>query len=182
MTTSDYILDLALIAIVLLQIRENRLGMRALVLPVVIVIYVAFQFLQAIPTAGNDLALIGVCVACGLALGIGAALTTHVRRDPAGAVLAQAGVVAAVLWILGCGFRLAFQEFATHGGAATIASFSRHHAITRSSAWVDAIVLMALCEALSRTMILSGRAWRLNPRWLSASRAPAIMGTGEQAA
>lgn len=180
MTASDYILDLALIGIVLLQIKGRRLGPRALIMPVVIVVYVAFEYLKAIPTGGNDLLLIGVCAGVGLALGIGAAFTTRVWPAAGGAVMAQAGVVAAVLWILGCGFRFAFQEYATHGGENWISSFSAHHAITSGNAWVDAIVLMALCEALSRTLILAGRAYRLNPGWLAAGRPATVLGAGEQ--
>ena len=56
-----------------------------------------------------------------------------------------------MLWVLGIGFRLAFQEYATHGGASAIARFSAHHAITTGSAWVAAFVLMALGEVLART-------------------------------
>lgn len=180
MTFSDYILDLALIGIVFLQIRGRRLTARSLLLPIAIVAYVASQYLKAIPTAGNDLWLIGICTAVGIALGAGAGLTTRVRTGDAGEILAKAGATAAVLWVLGVGFRFAFQLYATHGGEGTIARFSAHHAITTSTAWVDALVLMALCEALARTFVLAGRAYRMSPSFLSARPLAAIMGAGEQ--
>lgn len=69
----------------------------------------------------------------------------------------RAGVVAATLWVLGVGFRLAFQLFASDGGADTIARFSVHHDITSDSAGVAALVLMALAEVGARLTVITVR-------------------------
>jgi hypothetical protein len=157
MTFSDYLIDIGLIALVLLQIRGRRLTTRALLLPLAIVGYVAINYLRAIPTAGNDLVLIIACALVGATLGGLSGSFTAVYPDSEGVPLAKAGAIAAGLWILGTGTRLAFQLYATHGGGAAIERFSATHSITSVSAWTAALILMALSEAVCRTGIL---AWR----------------------
>ena len=168
MTLTDYIIDLALIGVVLLQLRGRRLTPRTLLLPLALVGWAAESYLHSIPTAGNDLILIAACGAVGVALGTGAGRFTRVTTGPDGTPFAQAGAVAAVLWVLGVGFRFAFQEYATHGGGAAIARFSAHHAITTGQAWIAALVVMAIGEALARTAVLAGRGYgpslRAKPR------------------
>lgn len=175
MTVTDYVLDLALIGIVLVQIRGRRLTLRSLLLPVAIVAWVAHNYLSSVPTAGNDLLLVGLCSGVGVALGGAAGLLTRITRDTEGTPIARAGAAAAALWVLGVGFRFAFQEYATHGGGAAIAHFSAAHAITSGQAWVAALVLMAIGEALARTAVLAARAY--GPALLPAPRA-AMMDPG----
>src|SRR6202035_4597331 len=98
MTTTDYLMNIALVALVVLQIRGHKVTRARLVFPLVATVFVAAQFLHAIPTAGNDLVLVVGFAAVGAALGVGAGLLTTVRRDGAEAV-AKAGLVAAVLWV-----------------------------------------------------------------------------------
>jgi hypothetical protein len=157
MSLTDYVLDIGLIALVLLQIRGRRLTVRSLLLPVAIVAWAAENYLKGIPTAGNDLLLIVGAAAVGALLGGLCAAFTSVKPGPDGAPIARAGVVAASLWVLGVGARFAFQLYATHGGAAAIGRFSAAHHITSGEAWVAALLLMAICEVLLRTTIL---AWR----------------------
>lgn len=159
MTTSDYLIDITLIALVLLQVRGRRLTVRGLLLPIGLVAYVAFTYLRGIPTAGNDLILVLGCAGVGALLGALAGHFTRVRPDSEGIPFAKAGLAAAGLWILGTGGRLAFQVYASHGGGAAIQHFSATHAITSVAAWTDALILMALCEAVIRTAILG---WRAN--------------------
>ncbi len=159
MTFTDYLIDISLIAIVLFQVRGRRITTRALLLPVGIVTYVAFTYLRAIPTAGNDLFLVLGCAAAGALLGGLAGRITFVHPDAEGIPVAKAGLAAAALWILGTGGRLAFQVYATHGGGAAVARFSATHGITSVTAWTDALILMALCEAVVRTGILGWRAF-----------------------
>ena len=159
MTFTDYAIDIALVAIVLLQIRGRRLTLRWLVLPIGIVAYAATQYLHSVPTSGNDLVLIGVCAAVGAALGIMTGLFTHVRPGADGHPYAKAGAAAAILWLVGVGTRFAFQVYASNGGGAAIARFSAHHAITSSAAWTAALILMAFGEVIARTAILGLRGW-----------------------
>jgi hypothetical protein len=160
MTTSDYIIDIALIALVILQVRGRRLTTRNLLLPVGLVIWVAATYLHGVPTAGNDLPLVAMGAGAGTALGVGCGLFTRVRSGPSG-IVAKAGVAAAVLWVVGVGTRFAFQLYATHGGGSAIAHFSTQHDITSAQAWVAALILMAMGEALARTAVIAYRAYAL---------------------
>lgn len=163
MTTTDYLIDIGLIALVILQVRGRRLSARNLLIPVGLVTWVAASYLHGVPTAGNDLALVALFAGTGTALGLGAGLLTRVRSGPDG-IVAKAGAAAAVLWILGVGTRLAFQLYASHGGGAAIAHFSTRHDITSTEAWVAALILMAMGEALARTAVIATRAYRLRAR------------------
>lgn len=160
MTTTDYLLDIALIAIVFRQVRETRLGWHAVLLPLAICGAVGAHYLYSLPTAGNDLTLIIGLTVVGVALGTVSALATRVRHDERGHALIKAGSVAAGAWVLGMGFRFAFAVWASHGGAPDLARFSLEHDITSGSAWTDALVLMAFSEVLARTGLLVLRARR----------------------
>ena len=157
MTLTDYLIDIALLAIVLLQIRGRVLTTRSLLLPIGLGGWAATTYLQVIPTAGNDLVLVAGCAGVGVLLGGLTARFTSVARRHDGQVVAKAGAVAAMLWILGVGTRFAFQLYATHGGGAAVMRFSAEHSITSPSAWTAALVLMALGEVLTRSGLL---AWR----------------------
>lgn len=164
MTFTDYLLDLALIGMVLIQIRGRTLTVRNLLLPVGIVVYVADRYLRAVPTAGNDLILVAGCTAIGITLGALCGHFTTVTRGGDGRPFARAGAIAAALWVLGVGTRFAFQLYTSHGGAEAVGRFSVSHGIplaTISAAWTAALILMALGEALSRTGVLALRAVRL---------------------
>jgi hypothetical protein len=154
MTISDYILDIALIGIVFLQIKGRRLTLRSLLLPFAIVGFVAFRYLHSIPMQGGDLLLIGGAALLGGLLGGLAGLFTSVKPDADGIPFAKAGVVAAVLWVLGVGSRFAFQLYVTHGGAESVGRFSIAHHITGAPAWTAALILMAIAEVALRSAVL----------------------------
>jgi hypothetical protein len=167
MTTTDYLLSAALILIVVRQLRGRRLAGVSLYLPLAIVAYVAVNYLHGIPTTGNDLALIGGCLAAGLLLGVLCGIYTLVYPDAGGVPYARATGIAAALWVLGVSGRLVFAYYAEHGGGPSIARFSLHHALT-PQAWSTAFVLMALAEVVSRTAVLVVRGRRL-PRPAAAA-------------
>lgn len=175
MNATGYIINSILVLLVLRQIRETRLDLANLVLPVVLVGAAAVYYLHSVPTAGHDVLLDVTLGAVGLTLGALCALTTRLRRGPDGAALARAGAVAAVLWVAGIGARMAFALWSDHGGAPHIASFSIAHQITGTDAWVAALVIMALAEVLARLGILRLRA-RLLPRAGSAGTGPSGSG------
>jgi hypothetical protein len=153
MTTTDYLMNIGLIALVVLQIRGHKVTRARLVFPLVATVFVAAQFLHAIPTAGNDLVLIVGLASLGAALGAGAGVLTTVRLNGASA-FAKAGLVATVLWIVGIGARMGFALWVSHGGQAAVARFSALHHITSGAAWGAAFVLMAMAEVASRTGVL----------------------------
>jgi hypothetical protein len=159
MTTTEYLLNIGLVGLVVLQIRGHNITRARLLFPVVITIWVAAQFLHAIPTAGDDGILEASLALTGAALGALAGLATSVRRQGAGAY-AKAGIVAAALWVVGIGARMTFSFWVTHGGQSTVASFSAAHRITTGAAWVTGFVLMTMLEVAVRTAILYTKAVR----------------------
>ena len=157
MTTSDYLIDSALVLLVLLQIKERKLTTQALVRPLVILGIAVSNYFHSIPTAGNDLALISALGLIGLAIGVASAVTVRMRRGDHDEVLAKAGWASAVFWVLGMGSRFAFLIWISHGGSASIASFSAAHSITSGAAWTDALLGMAVFEVLGRSLTMAMR-------------------------
>jgi len=159
MNLTDWIIDLALLLIVLRQLREERLSLRTVLLPLALIGWAASNYLSQVPTAGNDLALISLFTAVGLAFGLAGGLLTRVRyTDKQVRVKATAG--AAALWVLSMGFRLGFAVWSAHSsGAAHLTHFSVAHHITSGQAWVAALILMAFGEVVVRlsTIVLRGR-------------------------
>jgi hypothetical protein len=160
MTFSDYLLDTVLVLLVVRQIRESRLDLRATLLPIGLVVGIGGSYLHGVPTNGNDLVLVAALTGVGVALGLISALTTRVRSDGGRYPLVKAGWVAAGAWIAGMGSRFAFAVWAAHGGAPELGRFSVEHHITSSEAWTAALVLMALGEVLTRTLVLVVRGQR----------------------
>ncbi|EFG64737.1 hypothetical protein [Streptomyces sp. SPB074] len=172
MTTTEWITDIALLLVVFRQLREDRLDLKTFLIPLGIVAFVAPSYLSSVPTGRNDLVLIGALVAVGAALGIAGGVCTRVRAA-GGHVLIKAGVVSAVLWVLGMGARMGFQLWTQHGGADDVARFSLTHHITSDQAWVAAFVLMALTEVVTRlaTIFVRGRLLTATRPAPAASRA-----------
>lgn len=155
MSFTDYLIDSALVLLVLLQIKERPLTDQSVIRPIVIVTIAVVSYFHSLATAGNDLALILVLGAFGALLGLGAARATFLRRrDQDGVVVARAGWMAGFLWVLGMGLRFAFLVWINHGGAASLAHFSATHSITGAAAWTDALLAMALFEVLGRSALL----------------------------
>jgi hypothetical protein len=161
MTLTDYLIDSALVLLVLLQIKERRLTVRSLVRPLVIVGIAVVNYLHGIPTAGNDLVLVAALGLTGLLIGTMSGQTVHMRRDSTGQVLARSGWASAIFWVLGMGSRFAFLIWINAGGAATIAHFSATHSITSGAAWTAALLAMAVLEVCGRSLVLAARRQRL---------------------
>ncbi len=160
MSSTDYLINAVLVLLVVRQLRERRLDLASLLLPVGMVAFAAEHFLKTIPTGGDDVALIAAGVLTGAALGTGAAFATRLRVGADGVALARATGLAALLWVAGMGFRMAFAYAADHGLGASIAHFSAAHTISLD-AWTAALVLMAFAEVLGRLAVLQVRAWRM---------------------
>ena len=158
MTTMDYLINAGFVVMVCMQARERRLDRRALVIPMVLVFFVAQQYLHAIPVSGNDLLLTGLLASAGLFLGLASGFATHVRPGSDGFALARVGWVAGGLLIAGISSRIVFAFIVTHGAEPVIRSFSIAHEIS-AAAWPVALVSMAICEVTVRvvTIYLRGR-------------------------
>ncbi|HZU72008.1 MAG TPA: hypothetical protein VE990_04485 [Acidimicrobiales bacterium] len=159
MTITDYALNIALVGLVVLQLRGHKVTRARLLLPVVMTVWAASQFLHDIPTAGNDVVLEAALAGTGAALGLAAGLATTVSRLGAGA-FAKAGAMAAALWVFGIGARMGFSLWVTHGGRASVASFSQTFHITSGAAWAVGFILMAMVEVGVRTAVLWAKAIR----------------------
>jgi len=159
--TSVYVINAALVLLVIRQIREHPLDLRSLAAPVLAVGAAAVLFLHPVPVGGNDIILELACAAAGAVMGAVSGLTTKLRRGADGRALGRAGWLAAGLWITGIGARLAFAVAATNGAGPAIARFSIAHQITGSTAWVAALIMMALADVLSRLTVLYVRGHRL---------------------
>ena len=159
MTATEYLMNIGLVGLVVLQIRGHKITRARMLLPVVVTVWVASQFLHGLPSGGNDAVLEFGLASCGVAFGLLAGLATSVFRQGAGAV-AKAGTVAAFLWVAGIGARVGFQLWVTHGGQASVASFSAAHHITSGAAWAAGFIFMAMLEVTVRTGVLWVRALR----------------------
>jgi len=162
MTITDYLINIGLVALVILQIRGSRLDLKTALRPVICVGAAALYYLRGIPTSGHDVLLDVALGGVGLVLGVACAMTTRVWRTKDGHAYAKAGGIAAALWVVGIGSRLAFEEFWTHGGTHAIVNFSIAHDITGQSAWIAGLVVMALAEVISRLVVIRLRAARTN--------------------
>jgi hypothetical protein len=159
MTTTDYILNSLFVLLVLRQARERALDRRSIVVPLIILFFVAETYLHTIPTAGNDLVLVAALASIGLASGLLSGLATHVRAGSDGHALASVGWVAGALLVAGIGSRMVFAFAVTHGAAPAIRTFSIDHQIGKA-AWPTALVAMAVCEVLVRIVTVQLRGSR----------------------
>jgi hypothetical protein len=157
MNFSDYIIDSALVLLVLLQIRERELTTKQLIRPLVILGIAIINYLHGIPTTGNDLVLAGALALVGGLIGLASGYTVIFRRADDGRVLFRAGWLSGIFWVLGMGSRFAFAYWSTHGGIGSIASFSAQHSISGAEAWTLALLAMAAFEVLGRTGVLAIR-------------------------
>jgi hypothetical protein len=156
MRTTDYLINALFVLIVFRQARERALDRRSVIVPLIIVAYVAQLYVHSIPTAGNDLVLIAALGTVGLTLGVASGFATQVRAGENGRAVARVGWIAGGLLIAGIGSRMVFAFALSHGARHAIASFSYAHQIG-AAAWPVALVLMALLEVSTRIAIVQLR-------------------------
>jgi hypothetical protein len=161
MNINMYVINAILVLLVVRQIREHQLDLRALAVPVLAVGCAAVMFLHSVPSGGNDIVLELACVSAGAVMGAAGGLATHLRLGADGRPLGRAGWLAATMWICGVGARMAFAFAASNGAGPAIARFSIAHQITGSAAWVAALVMMALADVLTRLVVVWLRGRRL---------------------
>ena len=159
-----YLINALLVLLVVRQIREHQLDLRALAVPVLAVAAAAVMFLHSVPGGGSDIALDLLCVSAGAAMGAIGGLATRLRPGADGRPLGRAGTLAAGMWIAGVGARMVFYFAATHGAGPAIAAFSIAHHITGPAAWTAALVMMALADVLTRLAVVYLRGHRLTAR------------------
>jgi hypothetical protein len=156
-----YLINALLVLLVVRQVREHQLDLRALAVPVLAVAAAAVMFLHSVPGGGSDIALDLAGVSAGAAMGAIGGLATRLRPGADGRPLGRAGTLAAGTWIAGVGARMAFYFAATHGAGPGIAAFSIAHHLTGPAAWTAALVMMALADVLTRLAVVWIRGRRL---------------------
>ncbi len=171
MTTTDYLINAVFVLFVLRQAREHQLDRRSLIVPLVLVAYVAHMYVHSIPTAGNDLVLIGALACVGLTFGVISGFATRVRAAEHGLAVARVGWLAGGLLIAGISSRMVFVFAVNHGARHAVASFSIAHQIG-AAAWPVALVSMAILEVTARVVIVHLRghqAMRATPTAIPAT-------------
>jgi len=159
MNFSDYLIDSALVLIVLFQIKERPMTRRTLIRPLVILSIAVANYLHGIPTQGNDLVLVGALALTGGLIGVTSGVTAILRRRADGVVTLRSGWISGFFWVLGMGSRFGFAYWSSHGGIHAITTFSADHQITSGEAWTVALLAMAIFEVCGRTLTLALR-WR----------------------
>ncbi|WP_137802046.1 hypothetical protein [Kocuria sp. 2SI] len=155
MSATDWIIDLVLIGLVLIQLFERRLSLIQVLLPVAIVVWAGTNYITTIPTDGNNLLLLVITVLIGAAIGAGVGAFTRVRvRDRV--VVVKATALAAALWVIGMGSRLVFQIWATNSGGQSLGTFTVQNNLS-TDVWAPALLFMAAATIIVRTVILLAR-------------------------
>ena len=170
MTTTEYLLNIGILALVLAaNLGTRALSWRRLLVPVLLVALAGFSFLRRMPTVGNDLELELAGLTAGVLLGVLAALLVHVHRV-GDRVVTTAGAGFAALWVVVIGGRMLFAYGAQHWYGRAIGTFSRTYQITGSAAWTAAFVLMALAMVVSRVLVTGTQAARLDAQLVASAR------------
>jgi hypothetical protein len=159
MSATDYLINVLLVASVLRQLRGRRLTWFSLSWPIALVAWAGLTYLRGYPAGGNNTLLVAGCAATGIALGGLCGWLSRVYAIPGGRIMVRATGLAALLWVLGTGSRLAFVLYAEHGGYPAIEAFDASHHITSFQTWETCLILMALTEVLARTAFLAPRLW-----------------------
>ncbi|HEX4657083.1 MAG TPA: hypothetical protein VH307_06840 [Streptosporangiaceae bacterium] len=97
MSATHCIISSVVVLLVLRQIREARLDLASLLLPVALVSGAAAYYLHPVPTAGNDVLLDLTLGAAGALPGALCAPAARIRRGTAGVALVRAGWLAGIL-------------------------------------------------------------------------------------
>lgn len=157
MSAQDYLVDILLIGLVLNQMRTRPLTLRMAVLPVLVLAWAWSSYFQSFSPNGHEVLLLVAFAVVGGALGVVSGATTRIWWGAEG-LLFRSGLVAAAAWILGMGFRLAFEVWATSRyGQSWLTAFSIRHGIVDASAWVTALLLMAVAEVVGRVGVIQAR-------------------------
>ena len=157
MSATNYIIDIALILVVLRQIKASPLTSRSVLLPIVI-LAIAGALSEGLSDQGQRPPH-GYRPHRGRCRLRGDKRTHHqgleeLRRSDH----VPSRLTAASVWILGMAIRMAFDIWAnSHSGEKSLVTFSIHHSISSGQAYATAFVLMAFAQVLIRIGIIQFR-------------------------
>lgn len=173
MNWTEIAISLGLILLVLRQVRGRLLSLAGLLWPIGLVLWAAFDYLDAIPEKFSDILFTLVLATVGLALGLGCAFLSRVYRER-DEIMVKARPLAAALWIIGMSSRMVFGLVALNGGGEAIGRLSERLDLHSDTTWATALIVMALCEVCSRTLVLGYR-------WHRASKCTQAMAVNKGA-
>jgi hypothetical protein len=172
MDVMDALVSIALMLLVVRQLRGRRLTLLSLLWPVLLVAWAGVEYLGAVPPDASDRALVAGLGVLGAGLGLSCGFLTRVEAR-AGVVVARASWLAASTWIAGMGGRLAFGLLALHGGERIIADASVRLHLHAAGTWSTGLITMALAEVVARTAVLAVRHGVVTRR-IAADRNPTL--------
>lgn len=113
MTTSIWILIGALLLLAILQVGEKKFDIkRNVILPIIIVAYFSYKYIDGVPTGGNNTVILVSMIIGGIVFGILTVLATKVYiRD--GIKYVKVGIPYVILWIIALGFKIVSVEYMT---------------------------------------------------------------------
>jgi hypothetical protein len=148
LSVTDYVIDILLILVIFRQARPHELTPRTALLPLALLVAAGAVYLRPFTLGGNDLLLIVILTVAGAALGAVSGAADRLWHDDRGRLLARAGAISVIAWVLGMGFRFWFAYYAYRSGGPAVGRFSVRHDITGAGIWTTALVLMAFGQVL----------------------------------
>lgn len=160
MPASVWVINLLVLGVLLeADLGRRKIGWFRVLRPLAGAAYI-LTYLGAVPTSGNNLALLGAGIGSGVLLGVASHLFVSVGFDPnsgkAGRPVSKAGLGYAVFWLLVFGVRLAFVYGSDHLFSRSLLGFLAAHQLTVDGLTAT-LILMALAMALARSALLAAR-------------------------
>lgn len=148
-----------LVAVLATQFGVRSFGPRQVLLPLVVVVAVARNYVHGISLSGWSGALLAAGIGVGVLAGLAAAATIEVGRRADGSAYTRAGVGYVGIWLAVLASRLVFIYGAQHWFTRWLGTFSMQHGLNQNS-WVVAFVAMALATVVARTAMVGLRLHR----------------------
>jgi len=161
MSTSVWVINLVVLGVLLeADLGSRKIGWFRVLRPLLTAGAVVTLYLDAVPTAGNNLALQGLAIGVGVVFGLAAHLFISVRFDPtkgnSGRPISHARVGYALFWVVVFAARLLFIYGSQHWFAGSLGRWLLAHQLS-AAGLTDALIFMALAMALARSALLGGR-------------------------
>jgi hypothetical protein len=158
-STADYITYTALFVFILAtQLGRRTPTLDRLILPVLVVCGIGFQYLSNLPTGSANHVLELAGVAAGVVFGLASVALVKVEKDPeSGRAVTKAGLPYAAVWTVALAARMLFAYGSTHWFHAALVQFSVTNHIAPAT-YGTFFVLMVLTMITIRTIGVIARA------------------------
>lgn len=168
MSMSVWLLNAIFFAVLLeADLGRRKIGWFRVLRPLIAVVGIVPFYLTGVPTGGNNLAFQGVAVGIGALIGVGAHLFLSVdfaqvkgRPEGPGQPVSRAGVGYAAYWTVVFAARMLFVYGLQHWFPTSFGQFMFTEQISVAGL-TDALIFMAIAMAVSRSVLLAVRGWRV---------------------